>query len=144
MLKLTDGNFYFHLHQRQALEDVAVRVTFSGDIGMKLRKQEEAAGSGGYVTGVSGNQATIGIAGGDSQYEQKSVLDLPPQPPGQNEREMIFIVRGSEISQWVDGKRVNTLQDDQYKRGIMELALVAANPSRPATQLRKVEYALLK
>ena len=144
LLKLTQGNFYFHLRQRQVLEDVAVRVTFSGNIGMKLRKQEEGAGSAGYVTGVSGNQATIGISGGDSQYEQNSVADLPPQPPGQNEREMIFIVRGSEISQWVDGKRVNTLQDGQYKRGIMELALVAANQNRAATQLRKVEYALLK
>jgi hypothetical protein len=57
---------------------------------------------------------------------------------------MIFIVRGNEISQWVDGKRVNTLKDDQYKRGIMELALVEANQTRAATQLRKVEYAILK
>ena len=144
LLKLTQGNFYFHLHQRQALEDVAVRVTFSGSIILKLRKQEEAAGSTGYVGAVAENEAAITIAGEDSQVARKSVADLPPQPPGQNEREMIFIVRGSEISQWVDGKRVNTLQDGQYKRGIMELALVAANQTRAATQLRKVEYALLK
>jgi hypothetical protein len=58
---------------------------------------------------------------------------------------MIFVVRGNEMSQWVDGKLVNTFKDEAYQRGMMELGIFSAtNDASTRTRLRKVEYAILK
>ncbi len=142
-LSATQGHYFFHLDSGREREDFAVRVIFSDWIGMKLRKQNEAAKHAGYMAEVAGSQAKI-IAGEDSKAERRSVVDLP-KPQEQQEREMIFVVRGNEMSQWVDGKLVNTFKDEAYQRGMMELGIFSAtNDASTRTRLRKVEYAILK
>lgn len=142
-LSATQGTYFFQLDSGREREDFAVRVIFSDLIGLKLRKQNEAARFAGYMAEVGRTQAKI-IAGQDNRAERRSVVELP-RPQEQQEREMIFVVRGDAMSQWVDGKLVNTFKDGTYQRGTMELGIFSAsNDASPRTRLRKVEYAILK
>ncbi len=142
-LKVTHDSCFLDLNQGQPCEDIAVRVIFSGCIGMKLRKQEKAANYAGYMGEVLGEQGRI-IAGETSSSQHCSVVDLPPVPAEHQEREMVFLVRGNEMTQWVNGKLVNSFKDNAYKRGGVELAIFANNKTLPGTCLRKVEYAIWK
>lgn len=140
-LSATQEDFYFKLNEGLESEDMAVRLVFDGSIGSHLRKQYSMRNLTGYVSEVVGREAKL-VAKQIGRPDRLTVVNLPPLPPGQKEQEMIFVVRGNVMSQWVDGKLVKTISDEQHQRGWTEFKLFAASHKMPATRLKKVEYAI--
>ncbi len=141
-LKITE-DAHFDVAPGREFSDVAMRVTFSGVVGLGLRRtMDEYYGA----RVLSDGDAVINL-GTTNVVEHPDIepvkFSLGKSYDPAKEHELVFAAQGDVMRLWLDGREVLSFKDATLKKGWLQLrASVSPNPELPARVLR-LEYAVL-
>ncbi len=132
------AHVYATLGGGKSFRDAAVRVVYSGHIGILLRKTNQ------QYWAEAWKSASIRIydtAAQKSTYLKDSI-DLGPGFAPDAEHELVFAAQGDQLSLWLDGKELASVRGATLPAGRMDLVML--KDARPAPRIKKVEYAELE
>jgi serine/threonine protein kinase len=132
---------HLDLADRRVFDDVAIRVTYSGGLGLGMRGTNDE-----YYFGVirpDGEAViTMGFLYPDTRPNFKPAnFSFGKSYDPSTKHELVFAAKGDILQLWLDGKLVTTLKDETLKSGMLALR-VKPKPEAP-TSIMRVEYAVL-
>jgi hypothetical protein len=119
---------------KQLLRDCILRVIFSGQVSLVLRRTGGKLDS--YYMGVfSSRDAHIDLVKGSEHDITSATMALPEPLAKGAEHEAVFVAQGDLLTLWLDGKEIDSAWDSTFSSGSMAVAL-----NKDEGQINQVDF----